>query len=141
VPHRSQGIVARAGRWAAGHRRTVLVGWIVLLLGSSGISRAVGTNFANNFSLKGTDSQRAIDLLQRDFPAQSGDSDQVVLHALRGRVTDPAVRARVAPVLAQIAHLAHVSAVVSPYSAAGAHAVSRDGRPNGSPSGWPRRSG
>jgi RND superfamily putative drug exporter len=105
----------------------VLVGWIVLLLGSSGISRAVGTNFANNFSLKGTDSQRAIDLLQRDFPAQSGDSDQVVLHALRGRVTDPAVRARVAPVLAQIAHLAHVSAVVSPYSAAGAHAVSRDG--------------
>jgi RND superfamily putative drug exporter len=67
----------------------VLVGWIVLLLGSSGISRAVGTNFSNNFSLKGTDSQRAIDLLQRDFPAQSGDSDQVVLHALRGRVTDP----------------------------------------------------
>ena len=127
MPHRSQGIVARMGRWAAAHRRTVLVGWIVLLLGAFGISKVVGSNISNNFSLKGTESQRAIDLLKRDFPAQSGDSDQVVLHALRGRVTDPAIRARVVPMLAQIARLPHVSAVVSPYSPAGAHSVSSDG--------------
>ncbi|MEA2314831.1 MAG: putative drug exporter of the superfamily, partial [Solirubrobacteraceae bacterium] len=127
MPHRSQGIVARMGRWAAAHRRTVLVGWIVLLLGGFGISKAVGTNVSTSFSLKGTESQRAIDLLKRDFPAQSGDSDQIVLHALHGRVTDPAIRARVVPMLAQIARLPHVSAVVSPYSPTGAHSVSSDG--------------
>src|ERR1700694_2874098 len=122
------GIVARVGGWAAGHRRTVILGWIVALLAAFGASSAIGTNYGNSFSLKGTDSQRAVDLLKRDFPAQSGDSDQIVLYARSGSVTAPAVRARVAPMLAQIARLPHVSGVVSPYSAAGAQAVSRDGR-------------
>src|SRR4030088_2651539 len=121
------GIVARVGGWAAGHGRIVLLGWIVALVGAFGASSAVGTNYSNSFSLKGTDSQRAVDLLKRNFPAQSGDSDQIVFHARSGSVTAPAVQARIAPVLGQIARLPHVSGVVSPYSAAGAQAVSRDG--------------
>jgi RND superfamily putative drug exporter len=125
---RSLGIVARVGGWAAGHRRVVLVGWIVALVGAFAASSALGTNYSNSFSLKGTDSQRAVDLLKRNFPAQSGDSDQIVFHARSGSVTAAAVQARVAPVLAQIARLPHVSGVVSPYSPAGARAVSRDGQ-------------
>jgi putative drug exporter of the RND superfamily len=125
---RRLGIVARVGGWAAGHRRLVLIGWIVALVGAFGASSAVGTNYGDSFSLKGTDSQRAVDLLKRDFPAQSGDSDQIVLQARSGSVTAAAVQARVTPVLQQIARLPHVSGVVSPYSAAGAQAVSRDGR-------------
>src|SRR6202047_2330895 len=125
---RRPGIVARVSGWGAGHRRVVLLGWIVALVGAFGASSAVGTNYSNSFSLKGTDSQRAVDLLKRDFPAQSGDSDQIVFHARSGSVTAATVQARVAPVLAQIARLPHVSGVVSPYSAAGAHDVSRDGQ-------------
>ncbi|HEY2200566.1 MAG TPA: hypothetical protein VGH56_01655, partial [Solirubrobacteraceae bacterium] len=87
--HVKLGVVARAGSWASRHRRIVLIGWIVVLVASLGISRAVGSNFSTNFSLPGTDSQRATDLLKRDFPAQSGDSDQIVLHAREGRITDP----------------------------------------------------
>jgi putative drug exporter of the RND superfamily len=129
TPQKQQlGIVARVGGWAAGHRRLVLLGWIVALVGAFGASSAVGTNYSNSFSLKGTDSQRAVDLLTRDFPAQSGDSDQIVLHARSGSVTEAAVKARIAPVLTQIARLPHVSGVVSPYSTAGAHAVSQDGQ-------------
>ena len=94
----------------------------------SALSSAVGTNYSNSFSLKGTDSQRAVDLLKRDFPAQSGDSDQIVFHARSGSVTEAAVRARVAPMLAQIARLPHVSGVVSPYSPPGAREISRDGQ-------------
>jgi len=126
--HFKLGVVARAGSWASRHRRVVLIGWIVLLVGSLGISRAVGSNFSNNFSLPGTESQRATDLLQRDFPAQAGDSDQIVLHAREGRITDPTVRAQVEPMLAEVARLPHVSGVVSPYSPAGAHAISRGGQ-------------
>jgi RND superfamily putative drug exporter len=125
---RRLGIVARIGGWAAGHRRLVLLGWIVALIGALGLSSAVGNNYSNSFSLKGTESQRAVDLLKRDFPAQSGDSDQIVFHVLAGSVTAPAVQARVAPVLEQIARLPHVSGVVSPYSPAGARAISRDGQ-------------
>jgi putative drug exporter of the RND superfamily len=122
------GTVARVGRWAATHRRLMLSGWIVVLIAALGISSAVGSNYSNNFSLKGTESQRAVDLLKRDFPAQSGDSDQIVFHTRTGSVTAAAVQARVTPVLAQIARLPHVSGVVSPYSPAGSHAVSRDGQ-------------
>src|SRR3984893_9054920 len=125
---RRPGIVARVGGWTAGHRRLVLLGGIVALVASLGVSSAVGTKFSDSFSLNGTDSQRAVDLLKRDFPAQSGDSDQIVFRARSGSITAPGVQAPVAPVLAQIARLPHVSGVVSPYSSAGAHAVSRDGQ-------------
>src|ERR1700737_3220865 len=125
---RRLGIVARVGGWAAAHRRLVLLGWIVALVGAYGGSSAVGSNYSNSFSLKGTDSQRAVDLLKHNFPAQSGDSDQIVFHARSGSVTEAAGKAQVAPVLSQIARLPHVSGVVSPYSSAGARAVSRDGQ-------------
>ena len=128
TPARRMGIVARAGSWAAHHRRIVLVGWIVLLVGSLGISGAVGTNYSTNFSLPGTESQRATDLLKRDFPAQSGDSDQIVMRARLGQITDPAVRAQVERMLKNVAALPHVTSVVSPYSPSGAHAVSADGQ-------------
>src|SRR5256714_1746504 len=128
MQQRTPGSVARVGRWAPRRRRLVVLGWIVALVGAYGASSAVGTNYGNSFSLSGTDSQRAVDLLKRDFPAQSGDSDQIVLHARSGSVTSPAVKARVAPVLAQIARLPHVTGVVSPYAHAGAQSVSRDGQ-------------
>src|SRR5919204_512228 len=108
---RPRGIVARVARWATQHRRTVVIGWIALLVVTLAISGAVGTRYSNNFSLGGTDSQRATDLLKRDFPAQAGDEDTIVLHARQGSVTDPAIRARVEPVLARVARLPHVIGV------------------------------
>jgi hypothetical protein len=39
---------------------------------------AVGTRAATDFSLSGTESQRAQDVLDRDFPSQAGDVDQIV---------------------------------------------------------------
>src|SRR5271156_278098 len=114
-PQRS-GLIARVGRTAVEHPRALVIGWIVLFVGVLAASGFAGTDYASNFSLPGTESQRAVDLLKREFPAQAGDSDQVVLHSLRGRVTDPGVRARVSPVLAQIARLPHVSGVDSPYA-------------------------
>jgi RND superfamily putative drug exporter len=128
TPQRRLGIVARVGVWAASHRRLVALGWVVALVGAFGASSAIGTNYGNSFSLSGTDSQRAVDLLKRAFPAQSGDSDQIVFHVRSASITSSAVRARIAPVLERIARLPHVSGVVSPYSAAGAHAISRDGQ-------------
>ncbi|MCW3028694.1 MAG: putative integral rane export protein [Solirubrobacterales bacterium] len=122
------GAVARVGDWAAGHRRIVVLGWIVALVAAFGASSAVGTNYGNSFSLKGTESQRAVDLLKRNFPAQSGDSDQIVFHARSGSITAAATQARIAPVLEQIARLPHVTGVVSPYSSAGSREVSRDGQ-------------
>jgi RND superfamily putative drug exporter len=124
----SPGILARLALRTARHPRVTVAAWLVLLVGALAASGALGTEFSNNFSLPGTESQRAANLLKRDFPAQAGDSDQIVLAARHGLVTEPAVRARVAPMLARVATIAHVTGVVSPYSAAGARAISPDGR-------------
>src|SRR4051794_1871950 len=120
--------LARVARFCVDHRRLVLIGWVVVVIGALAISSAVGTRYATNFSLPGMESQRATDLLKRDFPAQAGDSDQIVFAAKQGKVSDPAVRARITPMLAQVAKLPHVTGVVSPYGPAGARAVSSDGR-------------
>ena len=59
-----------------------------MLVGVLGASNAVGTNYANSSSSGNTDSQRATDLLKRNFSAQSGDTDQIVFKATNGKLTD-----------------------------------------------------
>jgi RND superfamily putative drug exporter len=122
------GIVARVAQVTAKHRRAAVIGWLVLLIGALAASGAIGTEFSNNFSLPGTESQRAVDLLKRDFPAQAGDSDQIVIGARQGSVDEAAVRVPVAAMLAKVATLPHVSSVVSPFTAKGANGVSPSGR-------------
>jgi RND superfamily putative drug exporter len=112
-------------RWSLAHRRAVIATWIVLLVVSFAVMRAVGSRFYNSVTLPGTDSQRASSLLHRAFPAVAGDADQIVFQARVGSVRTPAVRAAVAPVLARISRLPHVTGVVSPYVAR--DQISRDG--------------
>jgi RND superfamily putative drug exporter len=123
-----RGILARVAARAIAHRRLTLIAWIALLIVVTVIASSVGTRQATNFSLPGTDTQRAIDLLRREFPAQAGDSDQIVFRARRGPITAPQMRARIAPMLRRVARAPHVSGVVSPFTPAGSDAVSRDGR-------------
>src|SRR6266511_2121124 len=121
-------LMARMARFCIDHRRAVVLGWIVVVIAAIGVSSAVGTRYATNFSLPGTESQRATDLLKRDFPAQAGDTDQIVIAAKNGKITDPDARARITPMLERVSQLPHVTGVVSPYEGVGARAVSRDGR-------------
>ena len=121
------GIVGRVARYAIDHRRATIVGWLVVLVGALGISTAVGSHYTNNNSLKGTQSQRATDLLRREFPAQAGDTDQIVLHVSGGNVRDAAVQARVTPMLARVATLPHVTGVISPYGSGGRRQISKSG--------------
>jgi putative drug exporter of the RND superfamily len=118
----------RATRWILSHARLVTGGWLVALVAVMAVSHAAKPQYVNNLALPGTDSQRATDLLRQGFPARSGDTAQIVVRARRGSVRDASVRARVAPVLQRVARLSHVTGVVSPFTPAGAGAISRDGR-------------
>jgi putative drug exporter of the RND superfamily len=122
------GVVARVARWCVEHRLRTLIVWIVVLVAVIGASSAIGTRHATDFTLKGTESQQAEDLLARDFPTQSGDLDQIVFATRGAAITDSAIRARIAPVLPRIARLPHVAGVTSPFGPGGAGAISRDGR-------------
>jgi len=102
-------------RWTTTHRKYVLIGWIVLLVGVNALAQSAGTEYSNNFTLPNSDAQRAADLLQKSFPAQAGDRDTIVYAVKSGTVLDPAVRSKMSATFAEVAKLPHVAAVISPY--------------------------
>jgi RND superfamily putative drug exporter len=116
----------KIARWTMAHRRIVVLAWVVAAIGIFAFANSVGKKTASSFTLPGTGSQQAVDLLKSRFPAQAGDADQVVFHARTGKLTDATDRAVIGATLARISRLPHVTAVVSPY-APDQHAVSRDG--------------
>lgn len=113
-------------RWCFKHRRLVLIAWILVLVVVSGIAHSAGSTYSNNFSFPATDSSRAEDVVQANFRAQSGDSDQIVVQARHATLTDPAVEQRVDAMLTAVGQLTFVSGVTSPYRDPGA-LISRDG--------------
>ena len=106
----------RIARWTMTHRRIVVVAWIVAAIGIFAVSSSVGKKTASNFTLPGTGSQHAVDLLQSRFPTQAGDADQIVFHARTGTLAVPADRATIEAMLARVARLPHVTSVFSPYA-------------------------
>jgi putative drug exporter of the RND superfamily len=119
--------VKALARWCFRHRWVVLAAWLIALVGSFAASQAAGTEFSTKFQLPHTQSAEALALLQKEFPAASGSSDQIVLHATSGTLRDPALEARASRMLEEVAALPHVVSVTSPFSPEGAHQVSKDG--------------
>jgi RND superfamily putative drug exporter len=106
----------KLARWSTTHRKYVVIAWILLLLVVNFVSQSVGASYSNNFTLPNSDAQRAADLLQKSFPVQAGDRDTIVYKASPGNVLDPAVKARMTAMFAEVAKLPHVAEVISPYS-------------------------
>ena len=115
-------------RWCIAHRRWVVIAWVAVAVGTTAIAGAVGRNYATNFQLKGTESQRAQDLLSREFNTQGGDQDTVVWRTNGSTVDSPSVRSTMTGLLARVATMPHVVAVISPYGSKGTAQVSRDRR-------------
>jgi RND superfamily putative drug exporter len=115
----------RLAGWAYSHRRRVLLAWVTVLVGVTAASSAVGSDYHNDFSLPGTESQQAADTLEARAPARAGDTVQVVFHDPDG-LRAPAVRDRVDSILTEVRRLPHVAGVSGPYG--DASALSRDGK-------------
>jgi putative drug exporter of the RND superfamily len=116
----------RLTSFAYDRRRLVAAAWVVAIVAAGALAGAVGSGYTNNFTLPGTESQRALDLLKHRFPQQSGDASRIVFHVSSGSLQDGARRSQVNQVLSSVAGLPSVAGTVSPYKAQGA--ISRDGR-------------
>ena len=110
--------------WSYGHRWWAMAFWVAVLAGVTLASQALGSNFRNDFSLPGTESQRVLDTLKQHAPAQAGSAVQVVLQDPEGLRQSP-TRERVEAMLGELRGLPRVAEVRSPY--ADAAAISRDG--------------
>ncbi len=131
LPVRKRSALAKLASFAVTRRRWVILAW-VLLLGSMGaVGKAYPALYSNSISIPGAESFRAADILDREFPSEAGDLDQIVVHTANGQVTDPATRKRVDEMLAQVAELGkrgYITDVVSPYSERAKSQISADGR-------------
>ncbi|MGH9124746.1 MAG: MMPL family transporter [Acidimicrobiales bacterium] len=119
-------MLARLAKTSYQHRRLMVLGWLLALVVLSVVASTAGASWSQSFHLSGTDSQAATDLLQARFPSQAGTSADIVFKAPAG-VNDPAVRARLDGLFAQVAKVAQVDDVASPYAAGGAQKISADG--------------
>ncbi|MGH2693894.1 MAG: MMPL family transporter [Actinomycetota bacterium] len=108
-------------------RRWLMVGiWIVALVGFITLGSTVGGEYSQEFSLPGTESQEALDLLEERFPQFAGDTADIVYEADQG-VTDSRVRAEMEALFADISKIDLVTAVDSPYTEQGASQISPNG--------------
>ncbi len=73
------------GRTCARHHWVVLGLWLVAVVGGHFAAAAWGGETTNDFSVPGSDSQDALDVLAEDFPQLAGTSAQVVFETPSGK--------------------------------------------------------
>ena len=106
--------------WCVRHRRIVVLLWLAVLLSSIAVVKSVGTDYSNNFNFPHTQSFDAINLLKSVAPAHSGDTEEVVFGTSGGAsLTNPDIGRRINKMVDEINALPNVTAVTSPYDAAG----------------------
>src|SRR6188474_1875061 len=96
-------------RFAARRPWLVLASWIVIAIGLQVASTASGPDMRDTFSLPGTDSQAAYDLLDERFPAAAGDADTIAFQVSDGAITDADASAAIAALLTEVSEVPAVA--------------------------------
>jgi RND superfamily putative drug exporter len=93
-------VLYRLGSWTFDHRRTVVAIWVAVLIGLGVLAAALGGHVSNSFTVPGTESQRALNLLDKEFPGSGGATARIVFAAPPGhRLTEPRYRRLVRPTI------------------------------------------
>ncbi|MFJ8751726.1 MMPL family transporter [Streptomyces sp. NPDC102441] len=115
-------LLYRLGRLSFRRRGRVLALWLLLLALLGGGAAAFSGPTTSKFSIPGTESQKALDSLAREFPQAGGATGTIVVAAPEGgRLTPSAV----APVTEEAGKVPGVLSAVDPFVS---KAVSQDGR-------------
>ncbi|MDX2604246.1 MMPL family transporter [Streptomyces caniscabiei] len=117
-----EGVFGRLAFWSQRHRRSALLLWILAVAVIAVGAQSAGSAYRNDFTLPGTDSQAAADLLKQHGSAQAGGSVQIVFKDTDGLSGD---RPAIEQTLDRVRGLPGVADVRSPY--ADASAVSENG--------------
>ncbi|TDC70890.1 MMPL family transporter [Actinomadura sp. GC306] len=114
------GVFGRVAAWSQRHRWAALLLWAVTVVAITAGSQAAGSAYHNDFSLPGTDSQAAADLMEEHGSLQAGATVQIVMKDLQGLGGD---RAAIDGMLAEVRALPSVADVQPP----GPGSLSEDG--------------
>ena len=115
----------RLGGWAFGRRRTVLLAWVDGPRPVVASAMAFSGQTNDKFSVPGTESQQAQDLLEQKFPGAGGASARMVFAAPEGeKLTDQENKDAVEASLARPSRPRGSRRSSSPYEA---HTITKDG--------------
>ncbi|WP_326740891.1 MMPL family transporter [Streptomyces sp. NBC_01022] len=117
----------KLGRLAFRRRGLMTLLWVLVFAGVGYAASAASAPPADTFSMPGTESQKAFDLLQKKFPAASAESAsaRVVIRAPQGhKISDPETKTKVEALVADLTKAPGVIGATNPYQA---KTVSKDG--------------
>ncbi|MBQ1040345.1 MMPL family transporter [Micromonospora sp. C81] len=119
-------LLYRLGRGALRRRRLVVALWLVVLVVAGLAAATLRGPTASNFTMPGTESQRALDLLSEQFPAASGATGTIAIKApADGQLATPEGQAVVQELVQEASTLPGVVGAVNPFQVG---AVSPNGR-------------
>ncbi|MEU1729158.1 MMPL family transporter [Nonomuraea sp. NPDC005692] len=119
-------LLYRLGRASFRHRRLVLALWIAVLAALGASAAAFNGPTAGNFTIPGTESQRALDALAEQFPQAAGATGTIVVAAPDGQaLTSADNRAAVQALTKEAAALPGVVAALDLFQVG---SLSQDGR-------------
>jgi putative drug exporter of the RND superfamily len=104
--------------WAAQHWKRSIAAVAVALVAIGVAAGAGGGSFVDDFKTPGTESQSAIDVLQKRFPAASGDTANVVFAVDSGTLHAPQRQAAIERTIEEIRAQPHVTGAPDPFAKA-----------------------
>ena len=116
-------------RWSvfvAEHPWRVIAIWVVMIILAAMAARSWGGSLTDSFTVPGTESQAAVDLLVERYPARSGSELLAVFHAPQGSIRDPAAQSAMSQFARQAQGVDEVAIVSMPAERPGN--ISPDGR-------------
>src|SRR3974377_882239 len=121
-------MLPRLAAWCYRRRRRVVIAWVVLLIGVNVLAQTAGGDLLKTFSLPGSESQRAFDVLKADFARKGDTGYRLVEGKGPAGVQSPAVFDAIENKLApELRAQPHVVSVTTPYEPGGATFFSSDG--------------
>ncbi|GAA3966678.1 MMPL family transporter [Actinomadura viridis] len=115
-------LLYRLGRFSFRRRGRIVALWLLVLALLGGAAAAFSGPSTDKFTMPGTESQRALDSLAKEFPQASGATGTIVIAAPQGQRLTPAA---VAPVVQEAGRVPGVLAAMDPFRTG---SVSQDGR-------------
>ncbi|MFE2943701.1 MMPL family transporter [Streptomyces sp. NPDC059255] len=121
-------LLHRLGRFSYRHKWAVIGAWLAVLLAAAVAALALMKPFASSTTIPGTEAQRTLDVLEKEFPAAGGQvTGTIVFRAPAGeKVTAGAAARAVAEAARRAGPLPGVASATPPAAEAGT--VSADGR-------------
>ncbi|GIG63843.1 membrane protein [Phytomonospora endophytica] len=106
----------RLAGWSQRHRLLALLVWVVVLGGVTAASQAIGTDYRDDHSLPGTESQAVTEAFEKYAPAESGTTVQIVFQSDDGLASQ---RAAITALVDRVDDMPSVLTVSDPFESHG----------------------